>query len=325
VKIVAIAAGARHALAVDEEGNLWSWGWNYYGQAGLGDTASAAEPTMVTFPATDTSDDHSQVNRTTDIKITKVAAGEDFSLALDDQGQVWSFGRNDKYQTGASTGTDNVTTPAPVFGFGTSSAQFENTVNPYKLDEVVDIAAGGRHSVALTASGAVYTWGDNDHGQLGQGMNVPAAWQPRELLSGKNPDSSYNPAVENTDNMTDKYTFAHDHTVVAIAAGYTHTLILVDENTNEGDNGNVYAFGYNYWGSLGNGTQADAWFPTRVKTTQNTAGAAVDLEHIAGIAAAVSRWRIYSASSATSSGATSAAVSEGSAVSGASAVPQAVG
>ena len=37
----------------------------------------------------------------------------------------------------------------------------------------------------------------------------------------------------------------------------------------------VYAFGYNYWGSLGNGTQADAWFPTRVKTTQNTAGAAV--------------------------------------------------
>ena len=79
-----------------------------------------------------------------------------------------------------------------------------------------------RHLGDLDVGGAVH---------LGM-IDVPAAWQPRELLSGKNPDSSYNPAVENTDNMTDKYTFAHDHTVVAIAAGYTHTLILVDENTN---------------------------------------------------------------------------------------------
>ncbi|MCM1439655.1 MAG: hypothetical protein NC131_10735, partial [Roseburia sp.] len=305
MRIVAIAAGGRHALAVDEEGGLWSWGWNYYGQAGLGSTVSTAEPVLVTFPTYITTETGKRVERTTAVKIAAVAAGEDFSLALDDQGQVWGFGRNDKYQTGTSSSTGNVTIPQPVVGFGTSSAQFENTVDPYKLDEVVAIATGARHSVALTASGIVYTWGDNDYGQLGQGQMVSAAWQPRELLSGENPANSYNPALEtptdadpsiNGGKLEDKNTFAHEHTVVAIAAGETHTLILVDDatkaedgslltGTNAYDEGQVYAFGYNYWGSLGNGTQVNTWFPTRVKTTQNTAGAAVDIKHIAGISA----------------------------------------
>ena len=213
-----------------------------------------------------------------------VAAGDYFTLALDEQGQVWAWGRNEKGQIGVNTGGANVTVPTQVYGFSTSSAQLENDHTPYKLDGVVAIAAGDRHAVALTAGGAVYTWGDNDQGQLGIGQartganrNDPSYdYQPREILS-----ETLHP-------------FSHDHTAVAIAAGNTFTLVLTDDAdayaadapADSGlDDGNVYAFGYNHMGSLGTGDQENRYYPTKVLTTQNTDQAAVPIRGIAGIAA----------------------------------------
>ena len=77
-EFVRLAAGFRHALAVDDQGNLWTWGRNSSGQLGLGDTNNRDEPTEVTFP---------------DRPIFKrIAAGDGFSVALDNDGYLWAWG-----------------------------------------------------------------------------------------------------------------------------------------------------------------------------------------------------------------------------------------
>ncbi|MCM1439913.1 MAG: hypothetical protein NC131_12030, partial [Roseburia sp.] len=278
-KAVAIAAGLYHTVAIGEDGQLYAWGNNNYGQLGRNTDASIQNRLYATEPAA------CEVSNR--YKFVDVVAGDFFTLALDEQGQVWAWGRNEKGQVGVNTGGSNVLVPTQVYGFSTSSAQLENTHTPYKLDGVVKIAAGDRHAVALTAGGAVYTWGDNDHGQLGIGV-------PRTSANGADPSYDYQPREILSEGM---YPFSYDHTVVDIAAGNTYTLILTDdvflgENATlygdlggHYDRGNVYAFGYNHLGSLGTGDQQDRYYPTRVQTTQNTSGAAVDIQHITSIAA----------------------------------------
>ena len=73
-------------------------------------------------------------------------------------GSVWCWGRNATGALGDGTWIDHHT-PAPVFG----------------LDPVVSIAAGDRHTCALTTGGEVWCWGANWSGQLGDGTTVNRA------------------------------------------------------------------------------------------------------------------------------------------------------
>ena len=82
-----IAAGDMHALAVDVDGNLWAWGYNEFGQVGNG---TAAPGDFVGQP----------VKILEDKSIVAVSAGNDHSLALDEKGQVWAWGRNHHGQVG---------------------------------------------------------------------------------------------------------------------------------------------------------------------------------------------------------------------------------
>ena len=61
----------------------------------------------------------------------------------------------------ANGGDTSITSPVQVYGYSTSKAQYEKVTAAYRLDSVIQIAAGGDHSVALTSGGAVYTWGYN--------------------------------------------------------------------------------------------------------------------------------------------------------------------
>jgi alpha-tubulin suppressor-like RCC1 family protein len=85
-------------------------------------------------------------------RIIAISSGYGHILALDADGDVWSFGCNTFQQLGRVTKEkiDN-TTPQKIEG----------------LKNVVSISAGYRHSLALTENNTVFAWGLNVHGQLG--------------------------------------------------------------------------------------------------------------------------------------------------------------
>ncbi len=182
--IKAIAAGDNYAGAIDENGDLYMWGDNEFGQLGTGDNNPRPTPVKVAFgiKSVAVSDNHTvavKVDGTviafgknemgqlgdgtnapsnlpvnviglTDIK--EVALGDDHSLALGENGQVYAWGSNYQGRLGNGTASPSAT-----------------PINLIGLNNVVAIAAGFAHSMAMTGDGHVYSWGFNDKGQLGNG------------------------------------------------------------------------------------------------------------------------------------------------------------
>jgi len=138
-EVVAVAGGNRHSLALLADGTVWAWGGDNYGQLGNGDAADdSLVPTQVSgLPP-----------------ITAISAGGFHSVALAEDGKVWTWGSNDLGQLGNGIVGD---------------AQLP--VEVPSLSGVVDIAAGYFHTLALTGDGTVYAWGHNLNGQLGIGSN----------------------------------------------------------------------------------------------------------------------------------------------------------
>lgn len=77
--MVQVAAGPEHCVALTANGDVFTWGRGQYYVLGHGSETPLAQPQMV----------HSL----NDVRVTKVAAGENHSLALDDKGQLWSWGK----------------------------------------------------------------------------------------------------------------------------------------------------------------------------------------------------------------------------------------
>lgn len=138
-----LSAGADHVLALDEDGNAWAWGCNDALQLGHDDVARHPEPVAVTMPE--------------GVSLVSVSAGEQSSLALDDLGRAWQWGRI--YQDGPA-GTTVDTTGTPVLVDVPTGVGF------------VAAAATG-HVLALDGEGTAWSWGNNLFGQLGDGSLFP--------------------------------------------------------------------------------------------------------------------------------------------------------
>ena len=135
---VAISAGGSHSLALDRNGNLWVWGSNLEGQLGLGPGAasSIASPIKLQSPS----------------GIIGISAGDINSFALDQSGQVWSWGFNGTGQLGNGTQTSNPT-PAPA-----------------AISAVNAISGGSLFAMARKVDGSLWAWGDDQFGELGNGV-----------------------------------------------------------------------------------------------------------------------------------------------------------
>jgi alpha-tubulin suppressor-like RCC1 family protein len=128
--VVSIASGSLHSLALTRDGNVWGWGYNFNGQLGTGSAAVTQNlPVRITGLS----------------GVVSVSAGYAHSLALTNDGNVWTWGTN-------SAGVKQ-STPTPVIG----------------ISGVISIVAGDSHSLALTSDGKVWAWGLNSSGQLGNG------------------------------------------------------------------------------------------------------------------------------------------------------------
>jgi len=146
LKFVRIDAGARHTCALTSDGTAYCWGANSRGQLGDGTTSPRSAPVAVTGG----------------LKFQQIAAGG-FSIghtcALTTSGEVYCWGDNERGQLGS--GNPDVTAhPEPARVTSTSGLPF------------TAVTAGlGRHSCALTTTGAAYCWGENSFGALGNGSN----------------------------------------------------------------------------------------------------------------------------------------------------------
>ena len=149
-RFVAIAAGGEHTMVLTSTGEVFSFGNDRYGQLGraAGATGFDPSPALVRFPGLTGT-------------IVAIAAGREHSLALSSTGQLYAFGDNRSGRLGraANDGTDAANqTPARV-------------TLPAKAGSIIQIAAGADYSLALTSSGTLFGFGDNNYGQLGSTRN----------------------------------------------------------------------------------------------------------------------------------------------------------
>ena len=161
--ITAIAAGGAFSVALKNDGTVWVWGYNGFGQLGNNSTTDSNVPVQVVME-----------DKTPLINIKAISAGLDHVLALDVNGKIWAWGYNGLGQLGDNTTinrstpvkvkivTDSSTTPVQVQDFAAALI-----TSPFTVDGVSPILAVGHHSLARQSDGKLYAWGDNAYGQLG--------------------------------------------------------------------------------------------------------------------------------------------------------------
>lgn len=171
-----------------------------------------------------------------------VVSKGDHAIAINIYGEVWTWGRNDKGQLGDGTTVDR---SYPVQVMITND---DGQLVPLK--NVMIVAAGEKHSVALTRDGILYTWGDNSKGQLGSGNSASAlAYSTRPVtVAGEN----------NSSKSLSEMLVEKNESISNIAAGRDHTLAVSNQ-------GNLYSWGANTYGQLGVNSRDNRYFPVQVK------------------------------------------------------------
>jgi alpha-tubulin suppressor-like RCC1 family protein len=203
VKITQARAGCLHTLALTSTGQVMAWGANTDGQLGNGTTTGSDTPVRVSLQ-------HGT-------KVTAVRAGCEFSLALTTNGHVLAWGANPDGQLGNGTTSPSDTPVRVSLPSGT---------------KVTGISAGDSFSLARTSKGHALAWGDNAHGQLGDGTTTNRDIPVRVRL----PRSAR---------------------VKALAAGDDHSLASTS-------GGRLYSWGRNGYGQLGDGSTAESDRPVRL-------------------------------------------------------------
>jgi alpha-tubulin suppressor-like RCC1 family protein len=144
-KLIAMAAGDHHSLLLNNQGQVFAFGLNDFGQLGLGDKRDRHTPYII----------EEEVGR-----VVAISARMNHSLLLNDQGQIFSFGSNDFGLLGLGDEIDR-NTPTLIEEF-IPSIEFDN-----EIGSIVAISAGEQHCFFLDSLGQVFTTGRNNYGQLG--------------------------------------------------------------------------------------------------------------------------------------------------------------
>ncbi|MBF0450343.1 MAG: cadherin domain-containing protein [Candidatus Magnetomorum sp.] len=223
-RVSGISAGAHHSLALMSDGTVKAWGANTSGQLGDGTWEGRLRP----------------VNVKGIEPVKAVFAGYYHSMAILHDDTVWAWGKNDAGQLG--DGSYNIDKPTPVFVSG--------------LVNVISVAGGKAHSMALKKNGTVWTWGHNGKGQLGIGST----------------ENKYHPVQ--LDSLSD---------IIAIAAGGEHCMGLQDDGT-------VWVWGLNEQGQLGDGTKENRTRPIKLQSLETFIAIAAGERHSMALTTDGSVW-----------------------------------
>lgn len=206
--VAQIATGFSHACAVKRDGSLWCWGSGSSGE--LGDGQQGAEH-LSAVPIQVAALGHDAV---------QVSAGNSFTCATRKDRTAWCWGENLQGQIGRgslSTGPlSGVPEPSQVAG----------------MTAVIEVAAGGFHACARLAGGGVWCWGNDQLGELGDGVT-----------------GTFNPTPVQAQDLAE---------VTALDAGQEHTCAVQSD-------GSLWCWGNNPGGELGIGqTGGFRAVPTKV-------------------------------------------------------------
>jgi alpha-tubulin suppressor-like RCC1 family protein len=169
ITIIEISTGSYHSLFLTDNGDVYSCGYNYFGQLGLGNNNNKNIPTLIQYFY---NNDEIKINNN-EITIIEISAGSYHSLFLTDDGNVYSCGYNYSGQLGLDNNY-NQNIPTLIKSFNNDD---EIKINNYEIT-IIEISAGGYHNLFLTDDGYVYSCGYNNYGQLGLGIydwriNIP--------------------------------------------------------------------------------------------------------------------------------------------------------
>ncbi|KYN32781.1 RCC1 and BTB domain-containing protein 1 [Trachymyrmex septentrionalis] len=179
-----------NVLALTKEGEVYSWGRNKYGELGNGTHDQIVTPTLVNISNLEGSPGTKRV--------VDIACGSSHSVALTENGEVYTWGIK---VYGQNTNILTNDTPTQV-------------ISNLATKKVVYLTCGATFTMAVTENGEVYSWGNNDVGQLGIG-NYENQTLPNQIDT------------------------LRDIVIVKVVCGIDYTLAL----TNEGD---LYVWGGNY-------------------------------------------------------------------------------
>ena len=263
----AISAGSSHSLAINSSGELFSWGPNWSGITGLG---TASGDTLVPTRVGTASN------------WTAVAAGGNHSLAINSQGELWSWGSNGFGQTGFGTTSGNTLVPTRV---GTAS-------------NWTAVSAGGNHSLAVNSNGELFVWGSNWSGATGLGITSGNTLVPTRIGTASNwttvsAGNTHSLAMNaqgelwawgsNWGGVTG-LGIAGDDTLtptrVGTASNWTTVSTACYHSLAINAQGELWAWGSNGYGATGLGTfSGDTLTPTRVGTASDWTAVAAGHGH----------------------------------------------
>ncbi|HPD63907.1 MAG TPA: T9SS type A sorting domain-containing protein [Bacteroidia bacterium] len=260
--VIAVSAGGdqleAHSMALKNDGTVWAWGSNLYGQLGNASTTNTNVPVQTLLLS----------------NVKEIAAGGWHSVALKNDGTVWTWGWNMDGQLGDGITTDRII-PGQVPG----------------LTDIVQIAAGTYHTLALKSDGTVWAWGDNVSGQIGNGTTGTDVTSPVKVSGltnvvkidagrffsiavksdgsvwtwGENLYGQLGDSTTTDRNVPGQVVGITAKLPVIMAAGAFHCMIVKSDGT-------VWAWGRNTYGNLGDNTVTHRLLPVQMIDISDVAG-----------------------------------------------------
>ncbi len=234
---VVTSYNGHHMLGIKNDGTLWAWGNNGFGQLGDGSTTDRAIPTQIGSAS----------------NWTDIAAGSYHSLGITADGKLWAWGFNAWLSLGDGTSI-NRNTPTQIG----SAINWRNA------------GAGDIHSFGISTAGKLYAWGYNGNGQLGNGnstsSNIPIPIAPainwKMITGGKyhsagitDDDRLFTWGANSAGQLGDGTTIGKNLPVQIGPAGNWATAACgYDISAGVTTDGKLFTWGQNDYGQLGNGT-----------------------------------------------------------------------